>query len=95
MDTPRILATAQQGLLHCIHEGAWATDEKLCTAMATHQLTHFALAEEALHRVEHMDHLQTLAMGLGQLAQLVAEDHRGLVAVGVDQGDAPCAGEQR
>ena len=45
----------------------------------------------ALHRFQPVQHEQPVRRLRGQLAQLAAEDHRALVAVGVDQHDLAAA----
>ncbi|MCY1509265.1 hypothetical protein D9M68_436030 [compost metagenome] len=95
MDARHVLAGRQQGPFHGIHERPRPADIELRTGVAAHHLAHFAVGEEALHRVQHVHHFQPIHMGLGDGPQLVAEDHRRLVTVGVDQLDAALAGLQR
>ncbi|MNH23616.1 hypothetical protein D3C79_835210 [compost metagenome] len=58
-------------------------------------MLHLRVAQKTLQRIEQVDHLQALRVVLAQLAQFVAKDHRGFVAVGIHQPDRPFAAVQR
>ncbi|MNE33007.1 hypothetical protein D3C80_1266470 [compost metagenome] len=95
MDALRRLAQCQQRALHGIHERAGAANEIVASAVAANQLTYLGIGKEALHRIEYVRDFQALGVGLGQFAQFVAENHRGFVAVGVDQLDRSATVVQR
>jgi hypothetical protein len=91
VDLRRVHLDALQRCDAGLHEGAWAADEGLAAPERLRELCQLGHRRHALHRVEPVDHHQPRRVGAGERRELAPEDHRALVAVGVDQRDAALA----
>ncbi|MNM83054.1 hypothetical protein D3C81_951000 [compost metagenome] len=96
MDPLGRFAHCQQRALHGVHERSRPTDEVVAAGRSAQQMTDLMVRQKTLHRIEDVHHVQLIRMRLDQLAQLVLENHRRLIAVGVDQLDrSPTAVQHR
>ena len=84
-------AVLEQRLLHERHERAGAAEIGVARLKALHRRHDLLGLGDALRGVEMMDDLQPSGMGLHQRLELGVEDHRLLVAVGIEQTDLPLA----
>ena len=78
----------EQGALHHVHEGRRAADVDVRALVAGDVGARALHGEEAVAGVEAVDHLEPLRMARHEVVERGPEDDRGLVAIGVHQGDA-------
>ena len=84
-----------QRVLRRAHERSRPADEGLPAGVGRHQLGERRATRQALQRLQPVHHRQPVRVLRGQVAQRAAEDHRPLVAVGVEQHHPTAALRQR
>lgn len=96
MDAVAGRAERAQGLLDGVHERLRAAHEGLTVGVRGEHGRQPVHGGQALEGLQPVDHEQPVRVVLGQRPQFVAEDDRGLVAVGVQQHHpAPALGQRR
>ena len=88
------LQLAQRGDDH-LHEGRRAADEGVPGGVRRRERLQLLAGRQALHGLQPVHDLQPVGVLGGQSAQLVGEDHRALVAVGVEHHDPAGAVRER